>query len=208
MCLIIDSFDGANSLFLPCVSPALCIFQRWYLCIVWTKRGYYEKNRLEVNRKCDRTPKQSSKEILKDEVHINHTYKNYEISKNHRKRFVAVRLFTIKRHIKPKRKNRYLMGTLAYQYRGTGSIPVLSITSGLRCLWFSPLNSRCFCRLTAFLPSTKVNYPNSKETVTKKSYFVNARGLIWFILMLYQKCSIYKSRASVSLTKYSVICKW
>ena len=151
---------------------------------------------------------QSSKEILKDEVHINHTYKNYEISKNHRKRFVAVRLFTIKRHIKPKRKNRYLMWTLAYQYRGTGSIPVLSITSGLRCLWFSPLNPRCFCRLTAFLPPTKVNYPNSKETVTKKSYFVNARGLIWFILMLYQKCSIYKSRASVSLTKYSVICKW
>ena len=109
---------------------------------------------------------------------------------------------------KPKRKNRYLMWTLAYQYRGTGSIPVLSITSGLRCLWFSPLNPRCFCRLTAFLPSTKVNYPNSKETMTKKNYFINARGLIWFILMLYQKCSIYKSRASVSLTKYSVICKW
>ena len=54
-----------------------------------------KKNRLEVNRKCDRTPKQSSKEILKDEVHINHTYKNYEISENHRKPFVAVRLFTI-----------------------------------------------------------------------------------------------------------------
>lgn len=124
------------------------------------------------------------------------------------KRFVTVLLFTIKRQMKPKWKNRYLMWTLAYQYRGTGSIPVLSITSGLRCLWFSPLNPRCFCRLTAFLPSTKVNYPNSKETMTKKNYFINARGLIWFILMLYQKCSIYKSRASVSLTKYSVICKW
>lgn len=35
------------------------------------------------------------KQILKDEVHINHTYKNYEISENHRKPFVAVRLFTI-----------------------------------------------------------------------------------------------------------------